>query len=62
MSDPFHSLRIQKGLNKPQLDLLKELVDDALAKAANSMERMLKIRIRSNFLDFALSSTGTRLI
>ena len=39
-----------------QLEILKELIDESLSKAAKSLEQMLKIRIREQLLDFGTGS------
>lgn len=35
-----------------ELDILKEIIEDTLGKAAKSMEMMLKIRVRGELIDF----------
>ncbi len=41
-------------LSHLEAELLEELVESALKKSADAMEKMLKIRIKSNLLDFGL--------
>ncbi|MDW3191338.1 MAG: hypothetical protein R8G66_03210 [Cytophagales bacterium] len=43
-----------RALNQEEAELLEELVESALMKSADAMEKMLKIRIKSNLLDFGL--------
>lgn len=43
-----------RGLNHVETELLEELVESALSKSADAMGKMLKIRIKSNLLDFGL--------
>lgn len=39
-------------LTRYQNEILKELIDESLSKAAKSLEQMLKIRIREQLIDF----------
>lgn len=41
-----------RGLNQLETELLEELIESALRKSADAMEKMLKIRIKSDLLDF----------
>lgn len=43
-----------RALNHLEAEILEELVESALKKSADAMEKMLKIRIKSNLLDFGL--------
>ncbi len=41
-----------EGLNPAQLEIIRELVDDAMSKTVKSMEQMLNIPLRVDFIDF----------
>ena len=41
-----------RGLNQLETEIIEELVEGALKKSAEAMEKMLKIRIKSDLLDF----------
>lgn len=43
-----------RAINHLEAELLEELVESALKKSADAMEKMLKIRIKSNLLDFGM--------
>ncbi len=47
-----------EGLNTIQLEILKELIDEALDKAADSMEKMLKIRVQQKDVEFGNGVIG----
>lgn len=48
----YRKLKNQPKLTADQLKIIRELVDDALKKAVDSMERMLKIPLRIDYTDY----------